>query len=211
MDPAERMAAFFPLAWRRRALSLGGTVHEADGLVVTLTGVAFAPFNATMVQRPPVDPDAALAAAREIHGRTGLAFGLDLDPVLHAPVRDAADRAGLSVIEARPGMVAATAGVLMPAMPPGVAIEWVTDRAGLDAVADVDHASFGGDRSLIRAFVGDGTLSDPAQRAYVATLDGRPVACAETACLDGTLGVFGVATVPEARRRGIGAAITAWG
>jgi ribosomal protein S18 acetylase RimI-like enzyme len=210
MDHAEHIAGFFPRAWRRRAISLGGAAHEADGLVVVLTGVAFAPFNATMVERPPVDPDAALAAARAIHRRTGLAFGMDLDPALHGPVRDAAERAGLTRLETRPAMTLPVDELADPPIPDGVEITRVEDAAGLDRVADVDHLSFGGERSLIRAFVGDGTLADPAQRAYVAMLDGRPVSCAETTLVDATLGVFGVATVPDARRRGIGAAITAF-
>jgi ribosomal protein S18 acetylase RimI-like enzyme len=210
MDIAVRVAGFFPEAWRRRALSIGGTVHEVDGLVVALTGVAFAPFNATMVERLPADPAAALAAARAAHAVTGLAFGLDLDPVLHAPVRDAAVDAGLTVVESRPAMTLDVDQMVEPPAPEGLWIRRVEDPAGLDAVADVDHASFGGDRALVRAFVGDGILADPSQRAYVATLDGQPVACAETASIGRTLGVFGVATIPEARRRGIGAAITAF-
>ena len=210
MQIAERIAEFFPRAWRRRTDAIGGTVHETDGLAVYLTGVPFAPFNATMVVRPPSDPDAALAGARAAHATSGLAFGIDLDPELHATVRDAASRAGLAVVESRPAMVVAVDEVGDAPAPDGVTIARVLDRAGLDEVADVDHASFGGERAHIRAFVGDGVLADPAQRVYVATIDGRPVACAETTCLDGLLGVFGVATIPSARRRGIGAAITAF-
>ena len=50
---------------------------------------------------------------------------------------------------------------------------------------------------------------DPRSRVYLASIDDQPVATAETLLQDGVLGVFGVATVPGARRRGIGAAITA--
>jgi predicted GNAT family acetyltransferase len=51
--------------------------------------------------------------------------------------------------------------------------------------------------------------STPAQRAYVARLDGEVVAAAQSVAADGVLGVFGVAVVPDARRRGIGSAIAA--
>jgi GNAT superfamily N-acetyltransferase len=45
-------------------------------------------------------------------------------------------------------------------------------------------------------------------RVHVGRLDGQPVACAIALVGGGAVGLYGVATVPEARGRGIGAAIT---
>jgi predicted GNAT family acetyltransferase len=53
-------------------------------------------------------------------------------------------------------------------------------------------------------------LDDPAQRVYAARVDGTLVAAGETTSLDGIIGVFGIATVPEYRCRGIGAALTSY-
>ena len=43
-----------------------------------------------------------------------------------------------------------------------------------------------------------------------ARVDGRLVASGESTVLDGVMGVFGIATLPAFRRRGIGSAITSF-
>ena len=64
-----------------------------DGLVVCLTGVPLAPFNATLVERLPDDPDAAIDRAEAHYAGTGLTLGIDLEPSLHGPVRAGGQRA----------------------------------------------------------------------------------------------------------------------
>ena len=100
-DPShlERMAAFMPAAWRRRVAACGGQVHDADGLAVCLTGVPLAPFNPTLIERLPFDPDGAVRQAEAHYDGTGLSLGIDLEPSLHEPLRDAAHRAGLTMVE----------------------------------------------------------------------------------------------------------------
>jgi ribosomal protein S18 acetylase RimI-like enzyme len=203
-----RVAAFMPAAWRRRVAACGGVVHEADGLAVCLTGVPLAPFNPTLIERPPRDPEAAIERAEQHYVGTGLSLGIDLEPSLHGPVREAAKRAGLTMVESRPGMTVALADVI-PALPPdGVEVFRVEDPAQLDEVVEVDAAAFGGDAGTTRLFLPDAVLEDPAQRVYAARVDGRIVSVGESTTLDGVVGVFGVATVPAYRRRGIGAAVT---
>ncbi len=81
------MAAFVPAAWGRRVAACGGVVHEVDGLAVCLTGVPVAAFNPTLVRALPADPTTALAEAAARYEGTGLSIGIDLEPVLHGPVR----------------------------------------------------------------------------------------------------------------------------
>ena len=209
-DVVARAAAFFPAAWRRRVASCGGVVHEADGLAVCLTGAPSPVFNPTMVERPPADPDAAIAAAERHYEGTGFSMGIDLDAELHADVRAAADRAGLRLVESRPAMTVAVPELPYTPPPDGVELLRVEDPALLDQVVDVDAAAFGGDAAVIRRFLPDAVLDDPAQRVYAARIDGQVVAAGESALHDAIVGVFGVATIPSARRRGIGAALTAF-
>jgi N-acetylglutamate synthase len=207
MEVAERIAATLCLVWRGRTAALGGTVHENDGVLSFLTGLAAAPFNPSLVERAPRDARKALAAAERLYEAVGLAFGIDLDRELHPEVRAAAEAAGLRIIEPRPGMVAAPSEVPETNAPTGLVIR--SAEEDLDDVAAVATAGFGGDLAINRAFVADPVFRDPRARIYLAWLDGRPVSSVETSLQDGVLGIFGVTTVPDARRMGIGGAITA--
>lgn len=208
MRDLERMVTFMPAAWRRRVASCGGVVHDVDGLAVCLTGVPVGAFNPTLVTAPPADPDIAIVEAERRYDGTGLTIGIDIEPSVHPTVRAAAERAGLTMIESRPGMTARVADVPAIDLPDGIELHRVTDAAVLDDVVAVDVAAFGGEAAVTRRFLPDAVLEDPTQRVYAARLDGRVVAVGESSTLDGVIGVFGVATHPDVRRRGIGTALT---
>jgi ribosomal protein S18 acetylase RimI-like enzyme len=204
----ERVARFIPAAWARRVAACGGVVHDVDGLAVCLTGVPLAPFNPTVVNRVPAEPDAAIAEAETRYEGTGLSIGIDLETTLHAPVRAAAERAGLTMVESRPGMTLRPREAVRVQPPEGVELFRVLDPPLLDELVEVDAAAFGGDVAITRRFLPDAVLDDPAQRVYAARADGRLVAAGESTTVDGVIGVFGIATLPAYRRRGIGAALT---
>jgi len=153
--------------------------------------------------------DAAIEQAERRYDGTGLSLGIDLEPSLHGPVRQAAQRMGLTMIESRPGMTLAMADMAPVPSPDGVEVFRVEDPALLNEVVEVDAAAFGGDAATTRLFLPDAVLEDPAQRVYAARVDGRLVSVGESTTLDGVIGVFGIATVPAYRRRGLGAAVTA--
>jgi ribosomal protein S18 acetylase RimI-like enzyme len=207
MTEAERVAAALCSMWRGRTAALGGTVFEDDGVLSCLTGLATAPFNPSVVERPPSAPAAALADAEGHYRAVGLPYGIDLDARLFPDLRDAAAAAGLRVVVARPGMIADPQDVPAPVLPDGLTIERADGR--LDDVASVATEGFGGEYAINRAFVAEPVWRDPRARVYLARLHGTAVATAETSLQEGVIGVFGVATIPGARRRGIGAAITA--
>jgi ribosomal protein S18 acetylase RimI-like enzyme len=95
--------------------------------------------------------------------------------------------------------------------PPGFTIVQVNDRPGLEDWRDVFVAAYDIPEFAGQAWV-DATLAAGAEAApwhlYVGYLDGRPVACNILFAGAGVASVYGVGTLPEARRKGIGAAIT---
>jgi ribosomal protein S18 acetylase RimI-like enzyme len=208
VNELDRMAAVLPKVWRARVSSCGGVVHDVDGLVVCLTGVPAEPFNPTLVARTPADVDAALVAAAEHCGGVGLALGIDLEPSLHPDVRDGARRAGLSLVETRPGMALEPDRLRSTPDPPGIEIRRVDDPSMLAKVRAADAIAFGVDPRLMDAFLPPAVLDDPAERVFAAVHDGHIVGAGESVVFDRVLGVFGVSTVPSFRRRGIAAALT---
>ena len=91
---------------------------------------------------------------------------------------------------------------------PGLTIELTTD---LETVVAVDAAAF--ESEPVTEWV-RGHLGRPGVETALASLAGRPVATAYTVFSDGPAGpaiyLSGVAVLPEARRRGVGAAISGW-
>ena len=103
------------------------------------------------------------------------------------------------------------AGGASPPAPPGLRIEAVRDEAGLRAF----------ERAIVRGFgssdlesQGPGSVFDPAvltddrMRLWVGWEEERPVSAAAAFVAAGINDVTLVGTVPEARRRGYGAALT---
>jgi GNAT superfamily N-acetyltransferase len=99
-----------------------------------------------------------------------------------------------------------------PSSPPTLAIDRVRDQADLSAWVNTLAVDFGeGPREA--AWVGEmywriGLGDHEAWRHYLGRLDGAPVATASLFLGAGVAGIYFVATVPAARRQGIGAAIT---
>jgi GNAT superfamily N-acetyltransferase len=97
-------------------------------------------------------------------------------------------------------------------LPEGVAIERVRDRAALEQWARTAYEVLGppdsADAPFMTAILGDTLDAAAAAHYYLARLDGKPVATAGMTLAAGVAGLFLVATVEAARKRGIGAAIT---
>ncbi len=209
MEAAQRIATLLPVAWEARAAAIpGGEVHRVDGLLLALTNLPVPPFNVALVEDEPSEPAHALDAARDMFRSRGLTFGVDLDPGIHGDVRAAAEGLGMTPVVSRTAMSAAPA--LVPALRPPWEVDLLRGEDRLDEIATVDAAAFGGDEAMARRFVTEEVFSDPRFRAYVAVREGKVVGAAETFHHDGLLGVFGVAVHPSERRRGIGAALTAF-
>ena len=96
------------------------------------------------------------------------------------------------------------------ASPSGLTIEPVGDKETLEQWVNAALIGFGlpdnSENACFDLFAGLGF--DMPLRNYVGLMDGKPVAASQLFLAAGVAGIYWVATVPEARRQGIGMALT---
>lgn len=112
-----------------------------------------------------------------------------------------------------PGMALDLDTLAEPSLPPGLTIARAADRRTLEDWRDVFVAAYEVPPFAGQAWV-DATLSLGPEAApwqlYVGYLDGEPVATNILFGGAGVASVYGVGTLPAARGRGVGGAITLW-
>jgi len=192
----------------------GGEIRQDPDVTACSTGLAFRAVNGAIAARlEPATADARIADIRRwFAGRIGpwrwlvgpSATPPDLERHLLA--------AGFEAVGDNPGMALDLARFEDASWPPGVRIAPVDDAAGLAKWAEIQRRALELDPIRARAWhdahdraIGrEGTL-----RTWIASLHDEPVAAAALFEAAGVAGVYNVATVSEARGRGIGRAITA--
>jgi GNAT superfamily N-acetyltransferase len=188
-------------------------VTRAGGVVTVLTGLPMDWFNQVLIEREEATPAGILA---------GVAQARELGDHFVVRLREAIDdrfiptliQAGLAPggeETSTPGMVAfpidhdAIAGHASPELE----IRRVTDGAGIDAHRRVVTAGFGSDPAVALGTACPDLLDRPECVVYVGYADGDPVASGLGWRTGRTIGVYSIATIASARRRGYGAAMTA--
>jgi ribosomal protein S18 acetylase RimI-like enzyme len=203
---ADELGRAMAAALRAKTLAVrGGVVMQIDGLDVYLSHLPDPGENFAFVATEPKDPDAALAEAEAILRGNGMPFGIGVLAGRHPSVDAAARARGFRVLFTEPVMTIRTADLADVSLPSDVRLA----DAGPDdlrALAELDAVAFEGDIDVARGRYSPGLL-DVAQ-VVTASLDGRIVGVATGVPAGGAVGVFGVAVAPEARRRGIGSALT---
>jgi len=206
MVDLERLGRAMAAALRAKTLAVpGGEVAQIDGLDVYLSHLPDPAENFAFVATEPKDPDAALADADALLRRNGMPFGIGVLAGRHPSV-DAAVRArGHRVLFVEPTMTALVQDLQTAAVPSDVRIA-EAGPGDLEAAAVVDAVAFDGNVDVARGMYGIGLLA--VAHVVTATVGGELVGVGTGLPAAGAVAVFGVAVAPEARRRGIGAALT---
>lgn len=212
MDPRivaveENLVSFFRAAGRTAPL----TPLDDTDLVGATSEVAFPMFNAVVGAR--LDPASAgerataVVAAYVDRGRPFLWW---VTPSYTFPELEAALAAAGMVCEDVPGMHRPLPEPVAAPLPAGTRIEEVDVRSDGESWIDTMVTAFAMPEWLDEPFGEVMRGLDPDRLVnLLATLDGRPVATG-TAWLDGdTVGLYNIATLPQARGRGVGYAVTA--
>jgi ribosomal protein S18 acetylase RimI-like enzyme len=209
-EVADRIAAGMVAAWRRRVRHVPGhVIRSVDGVIVCLSNLA-EDLNAALIVREPRDAVRALSRAGRLFEAHAQPFGVEVEAGRHRAIDGAMRSLGLVVAVARPAMAIAVEDLAPPKPPGGVEIHRVSTSEEVAAVADLEVRVFETRRAVAERFIAPSMLEVAGARLYLARADGEPVGFAWTSVHDGAVGVFGVATLPEHRRRGIGTAVTSF-
>ena len=121
------------------------------------------------------------------------------------PFGETAAILGFDLEESLPGMTLQP-GALVAAHDSGTAIRRITANQ-LDTAIDMAAEAFESPRSIAETMFSR-IAAIPGFAIYEASVDGVPVSTATSWVVDGTVGIFNVATPAEHRRRGYGRAVT---
>ena len=180
---------------RHQVRSLDGRIEEGDGYVLADSGVPNFFLNGAMALRPECIDKAVDAA---------LAFYDGPFAVFSAwPTPDLRSR-GLT-LAGHPPLMMRPAGGDAPPLPPGLEIRRVADEAGIEDYRKVLEEGF--PMPGMSRFLGTSGLTSQAPH-WIGYEDGRPVSVAAAFIGTDVVDVEWVATLPDARGRGYGAAVT---
>jgi ribosomal protein S18 acetylase RimI-like enzyme len=188
----------------------GALVRRDDGVVVESTRLPFLLFNQIIVEDD-ATPAALADAVRDMRVRDH-AFVVNLrvgfDDRFVPQVREL----GLVQLSKQPWMPGMAHGPITvdrsAPQPRGFEIRRETDWAGVETHIRTGAVGFGMPEDVLAAVFSPALLGRDDVSVYVGYADGEPVATGLGAVTDRTVGVYNIATVPEARGRGCGAAMT---
>jgi GNAT superfamily N-acetyltransferase len=103
----------------------------------------------------------------------------------------------------------AVAEAIAPSRLPGFEIRRVVDHVGIDEHRTLVTEGFGSHQSVASGTTCAGLIGRPDCAVYVGYADGTPVVSGLGWRTGRTIGVYAIATIPAARRRGFGAAMAA--
>jgi GNAT superfamily N-acetyltransferase len=191
----------------------GGGVQRDDGTVRwTIGGSPLDYHNAVVgADLQPEDVDATIAASLELMRQYDVPGSWHVGPSMRpAGLGDRLVAAGLNHGGSEPGMAVKLADLRPPAAVPGLHVSRVDSEDDLATWENTLGRGFGEgvkEARWVAEMYRRMGFADP-WRHYLGRLDGEPVATTTIFLGAGAAGVYFVMTVPEARRRGIGAAIT---
>lgn len=189
----------------------GALVRRDRGVAVIATGLPILLFNQVIVARADAMPDAVATAVGQLRVRgdrfvVNLRVGAD---DRYVPLMGELGLVPLSDKPWMPGMALHPIPAGGPEIAAGYDIREVTDADGVEEHIQTAAAGFDMPESILRGVMNLAMARHPAVAVYVGYFGEAPVATGLGVRTGPTIGVYNVSTVPAARRRGFGAAMTA--
>lgn len=189
----------------------GAVVRRSDGVALVATGLPIRLFNQVLVDADGASPAAVAEAVQMLRARgqpfvVNLRIGADDDII---PITADLGLVPLSAHPWMPGMALHPLTMIDSGVASaGHEIRRVTDAAGLDDHIRAGAAGFEMPEALLRTIMAGSLQAGDDVAVYAAYDDGQPVASGLGVRTGRTIGVYNIATVPAARKRGFGAAMT---
>ncbi len=188
-----------------------GEFRDRRDVSLLCCGAPIAEFNWAHLKQPLGDATAALDHAQRYFEARELPYRVELrhhrSPEYEG-ARKTVLEVGFELVDALPGMALAPLPEAPPLAPSGLRIEAVTEESSLDAFARAAFRSFGYPEDAASMMLTPQLWARPEVEAFVGTADGEPVASAMLIVSGRVAGIYWVGTVPSARRRGFGEALT---
>jgi GNAT superfamily N-acetyltransferase len=191
----------------------GAVVRHEGGIGLYGTGLPAPIFNQVVTDDEATAEDVSAGVAvlrsRDIPRAPGSRFCVVLRRDQDARFRRLMTELGLAFDEdLLPGMALHPIPPNLMTTAPGLEIEVVRDPRSLREHALVAAHGFGFPEPIAIAFIGDALWERDGATVYLGRADGRPVVSGFSVRTGDTLGIFTIATEPDARGRGFGAAMT---
>src|SRR6266540_1834685 len=190
---------------------LNARVERTDGVALIATGLPLRLFNQVLVEDDSATNEAVAAAVTIARGR-GDQFIVSLRAGTDDRYFTLMAELGLVRVSDRPWMPGMALHPLTSAgavpVPAGHEIRRITTAAGVNDHVRTAAAGFEMPQAWLEAVVTEALISHPGAALYVGYTDGLPVTTGLGIRTGETIGVYNIATVEPARRRGYGAAMT---
>lgn len=185
----------------------GGEVLEQDGLLLVSSALSVAWINLAFVTRPLADPAAAIARAAAFFDERGLPFVVRIREGVDTAAEGACEAHGLPFSDVVPGLVMAP--IARPPAPiPQLEIRTAAGSDVMQHHRDVVAAAFGFPGGMLERFMRQSLVDVAGCEFYVGYLAGTAVASSALMMSDGVAGIYNVGCVPDARKQGLGEAMT---
>jgi N-acetylglutamate synthase len=205
---ADMVAAGLAATWQHLTSALPGAWSRRDGgAIAWVSGVGLPTLNGVWAERADPDPDAVAGLLDRVKA-AGRPYCLQLRPGASAALAGLAAARAMSLQMQIPVMAMADPAALTRARAPaGLELrELIPEQARRHA--SVAAAGFEAPQERFEQLITPDLLRLPGVRCYLDEMDGQAVTTGMGVTVGDFVGIFNVATPPEHRRQGYGAAVT---
>ncbi|HEY2214215.1 MAG TPA: GNAT family N-acetyltransferase, partial [Acidimicrobiales bacterium] len=189
--------------------SPNGWTSGSNGVMAAVTGVAIPTLNGVWTESANADPRTTGQLLDQV-ATTGLPYCLQVRPDASSELSEIASTRGMSRDDHPIPLMALDGADRHGAW--GQADGLQIRELDLDEVAahaQVAAAGFEAPVEVMLQLMTPSVMSLPGVHCYLGEVDGRPVTTGLGVVINASVGIFNIATPPECRRRGYGAALTA--